>query len=139
MLELTGRKASTKILKIPYQCQEFAKVCLQNVFSGLFFPRGKTSLLQEQILSFRFQISFPFRADPIQEKFLSRKAYRKSKKLLYFIKMAGERGTVSSYLNVCGYTTVLYRLFCKTDSRIIYAGKGWGSTLSEGKRIGKIE
>ena len=44
MLELTGRKASAKILKISYQCQEFAKVCLQNVFSGMFSPRGKTSL-----------------------------------------------------------------------------------------------
>ena len=114
-------------------------MCLQNVFSGLFSPRGKTSLLQEQILSFRAQIFFPFRADPIQEKFLSRKANRKSQKLLYFIKMAEERGPVSSYLNVCGYTTVLYRLFCKGDSRIIYAGKGWGSTLSERKCIGKIE
>ena len=39
--------------------------------------------------------------------------------------MAEERGTVSSYLNVFDYTTVLYRLFCKGDSRIIYAGKGW--------------
>ena len=68
MLELTGRKASAKILKIPYQCQEFAKVCLQNVFSGLFSPRGKTSLLQKQILSFRIQISFPFRAGPIQKR-----------------------------------------------------------------------
>ena len=37
--------------------------------------------------------------------------------------MAEERGTVSSYLNVFGYTTVLYRLFCKGDSRTIYAGK----------------
>ena len=90
MLELTGRKASAKILKISYQCQEFAQVCLQNVFSGLFTLRGKTSLLQEQILSFRVQISFPFRADPIQEKFLSRKANRKSQKLLYFIKIAEE-------------------------------------------------
>ena len=95
------------------------------MFSGIFSPRGKTSLLQEQILSFRVQISFPFRADPIPEKFLSRKANRKSQKLLYLIKMAKERGTVSSYLNVYGYTTVLYRLFCKGDSRIIYAGKGW--------------
>ena len=43
--------------------------------------------------------------------------------LLY--KMAEERGTESSYLNVFGYTTVLYRLFCKGDSRIIYAEKGW--------------
>ena len=73
-------------------------MCLQNVFSGLFSPRGRTSLLQEQILSFRVQISFPFRADPNQEKFLSRKANRESQKLLYFIKMAEERGTVSSYL-----------------------------------------
>ena len=112
---------------------------LQNVFSGLFSPRGKTSHLQERILSFRFQISFPLRADPSQEKFLSRKANRKSQKLLYFIKMAEERGNVPSYLNVCGYTTVLYRLFCKTDSRIIYSGKGWGSTLSERKCIGRIE
>ena len=45
--------------------------------------------------------------------------------LFYFIKMAEEHGTVSSYLYVFGYTTVLYRLFCKGDSRIIYAGKGW--------------
>ena len=96
-------------------------------------------LLQEQILSFRVQISFPFRADPIQEMFLSRKANRKSQKLLFFIKMAEECGTVSSYLNVCCYTTVLYRLFCKGDNRIIYAGKGWGSTLSERKCIEKIE
>ena len=96
-------------------------------------------LQEEQILSFRVQISFPFRADPIQDKYLSRKANRKSQKVLYFIKMAEERGTVSSYLNVCGYTTVLYRLFCKGDSRIIYAGKDWGSTLSERKCIGKIE
>ena len=114
-------------------------MCLQIVFSGLFSPRGKTSLLQEQIISSRVQISFPFRAGPIQEKFLSRKANRKSQMLLYFIKMAEERGTVSSYLNVCGYTTVLYRLFCREDSRIMYAGKGWGSTLSERKCIGKIE
>ena len=114
-------------------------MCLQNVFSGLFSHRGKTSLLQEQILSLRVQISFPFRADPIQEKFLSRKANRKSQKLFYFIKMEEECGTVSSYLNVSGYTTVLYRLFCKGDSRIIYAGKGWGSTLSERKCIGKMK
>ena len=114
-------------------------MCLQNVFSGMFSPRGKTSLLQEQILSFRVQISFPFRADPIKEKFLSRKANRKSEKLLYFIKMAEERGTVSSYLNVFGYTTVLYGLFCTEDSRIIYAGKGWGSALLERKCVGKIE
>ena len=39
--------------------------------------------------------------------------------------MAEERGTVYSYLNVFGYTTVLYRLFCKGDCRIIYGGKGW--------------
>ena len=45
--------------------------------------------------------------------------------LFYFIKMAEERGTISSYLNVFGYTIVLYRLFYKGDSRIIYAGKGW--------------
>ena len=44
VLELTGRKASAKILKISYECQEFAQVCLQNVFSGLFTPRGKTAL-----------------------------------------------------------------------------------------------
>ena len=71
MLELAGRKGSAKLLKISYQCQEFSYVCLQNVFSVRFSPRGKTSLLQEQILSFRVQICFPFRADPIQEKFLS--------------------------------------------------------------------
>ena len=124
MLELTGRKASAKILKISYQCQEFAYVCLQNVFSGMFSPRGKNSLLQEQLLSFRVQMFFPFKADPIQEKFFSWKANRKSPKLPYFIKMAKERGTVSSYLNVFGYTTVLYRLFCKGDSRIIYAEQG---------------
>ena len=112
-------------------------MCLQNVFSGMFSPRGKTSLVQEQFLSFRVQISFPFRAGPIQEKFLSGKANRKKKKLLYPIKMAEERGTVSSYLNVFGYTTVLYRLFCKGDSRIIYAGKGWGSTLLERNVLGK--
>ena len=106
-------------------------MCLQNVFFGLFSPRGKTSLLQEQILSFRVQISFPFRADPIQEEFLSRKSNSKSQKLLYFIKMAEERGTVSSYLSVCGYTTVLYRLFCKGGSRIIYAGKGWGQLFQK--------
>ena len=39
--------------------------------------------------------------------------------------MAEERGIVSSYLSVFDYTTVLYRLFCKRDSRIIYAGKDW--------------
>ena len=88
-------------------------------FPACFSPGGKTSLL-----SFRVQNFFPFRADPIQEKFLSRKANRKPQKLLYFIKMAKERGTVSSYLNVFGHTTVLYRLFCKGDRKIIYAGKG---------------
>ena len=106
-------------------------MCLQNVFSGMFSPRRKTSLLQEQILSCRVQISFLFRADPIQGKFLSRKANRKSQKLLYFIKMAEKRGTVSSYLNVFGYTTVLYRLFCKENSRIVYAGKGWGQLFQK--------
>ena len=73
----------------------------------MFSSRGKISLLKEQIFSFGDQIFFPFRADPIQEKFLSWKANRKSQKLLYFIKMAAECGTVSSYLNVFGYTTVL--------------------------------
>ena len=106
-------------------------------FPECFLLKVKTSLLQEQILSFIVQISFPFRADPIQEKILSRKANRKKKELLYPIKMAEERGTVSSYLNVFGYTTVLYRLFCKGDSRIIYAGKGWGSTLLERNVLGK--
>ena len=139
MLELTGRKASAKILKIPYQCQECAYVWLQNVFSGMFSPRGKTSLLQEQILSFSVQIFFLLEQIQFQKKFLSRKANRKSQKLLYFIKMAEEHGTVSSYLNVFGYTTVLYRLFCKGDSRIINTGKGWEETLSERKGIGKIE
>ena len=94
-------------------------MCTQNVFFGMFSP------------------SFLFRADPIKEKFLYRKANRKSQKLLYFIKMAEKGGTVSSYLTVFGYATVLYRLFCKGDRRIIYAGKGWGSTLSERKCIGK--
>ena len=92
-------------------------MCLQNVFSGMFSPRGKASLLQEQILSFRVLIFF--------QKFLSWKANRKSQKLLYFMEMAEERGTVSSYLNVFGYTTVLYRLSCKEYSSIISAGKGW--------------
>ena len=40
--------------------------------------------------------------------------------------MAEERRTVSTYLNVFGYTTVLCRLFYKGDSRIINARKGWG-------------
>ena len=78
-------------------------------FPDCFLLEERLHSYREQILSFRFQISFPFRADPIQEKFLSRKAIRKSEKLIYFMKMAEERGTVSSYLNVCGYTIVLYR------------------------------
>ena len=103
-------KHTKNIISVPRVCIGVLTKC---VFRNVFTPRGKSSLLQEQILFFRVQICFPFRAEPIRKKFLSRKANGKSQKLLYFIKMTEERGTVSSNLNVFGYTTVLYRLFCK--------------------------
>ena len=95
------------------------------MFSELFSPRETLRSYRSKFFPLESRFFFPFRIDPIQEKFLSWKATRKSQNLLYSLKTAEERGTVSSYLNVFGCTTVLYRLFCELDSGIIYAGKGW--------------
>ena len=113
MLELTGRKASAKYLKYHISAKSLHRCAYKKSFPACFLLEERLHSYGSKFFPLESRVLFPFRADPIQERFLSWKANKKSQKLLYFKKMAEEHGSVSSYLNVFGYTTVLYRLFCK--------------------------